>query len=127
MKFRTTHNSIRLRLRKSELTLLKDHLKVSESIDFPSGAQFIVSLEIKDLMSAVNAKFEAQVLSVYISTEVADQWIDTEDVGIERFIELPNHERLHILIEKDFPCLDRPNEDKSDTFWELADQEPDVC
>jgi hypothetical protein len=55
------------------------------------------------------------------------EWIITNKVGIESHINLSNDEQLHLLIEKDFPCLDRPEEDKSDTFWELAPETPDAC
>jgi len=51
----------------------------------------------------------------------------SDQVGIEYNIPLDGATYLHILIEKDFPCLDREQEDKSDTFWELAQEKPDTC
>jgi hypothetical protein len=34
---------------------------------------------------------------------------------------------VHVLVEKDFPCKDRPDEDKKDFFEELADQQAPLC
>ena len=57
----------------------------------------------------------------------AQKWMSTDQVGIELENELDNGEHLHILIEKDFPCKDRTDEDKSDTFFEIADEQTDAC
>ncbi len=48
--------------------------------------------------------------------------IDTDEVGIYGFLKLDNNKSTEIIIEKDFPCKDRPEEDKRDTFQELADK-----
>jgi hypothetical protein len=42
--------------------------------------------------------------------------METEQVGIEHHLD----SGLSILIEKDFPCKTRFDEDKMDTFQELA-------
>ena len=49
------------------------------------------------------------------------------EVGFEVFIPLNGTGKLHLLIEKDFPCKDRPEEDQSDFFQDLADKSPVVC
>jgi hypothetical protein len=127
MKLRTTFNSIRLRIRKSELTTLQEKHKIEESIRFPNGVIFKFGLTINKDADAVNAKLENNDLVILIPKEEAKEWITTNEVGIETYINLPDGEQLHLLIEKDFPCLDRPEEDKSDTFWELAPETPDAC
>jgi len=127
MKLRTTHNSIRIRIRKSELDTLQEQQIVEESIRFPSGALFKFALKTVDDDQAINATFEDNHLQLSISKTAASQWINTNQVGIETNIKLPDNETLHLLIEKDFPCLDRPEEDKSDTFWELAPETPESC
>ena len=126
MKLRTTHNSIRIRIRKSELTLLEQQHEVSESILFPNGVLFKFSLNIDKSIEEVTTALEHNYLKLLLPTAKAKHWITTNEVGIETYIDLPNQEQLHLLIEKDFPCLDRENEDKSDTFWELAEK-PDAC
>jgi len=97
MKLRCTENSIRIRIRKYES------------------------------MQQVAATLLDNNLVVNLPKSAANEWINSNQVGIEVNKEIPNNESLHILIEKDFPCLDRENEDKSDTFWELASDAPDAC
>ncbi len=127
MKLRTTHNSIRIRVRKSELDILKEKQIIQESIQFPSGTLFKFALKIADNDQLVNAILEENYLLLSISKTAASQWINTNEVSIESKVNLPKDEQLHLLIEKDFPCLDRPEEDKSDTFWELAPETPESC
>ncbi len=127
MKLRTTHNSIRIRIRKSELTQLQEKQWVEESIQFPNGVLFTFALKIQEIKSLVDADLVDNQLVLSISKKEATNWINSNQVGIETKIDLPNNEQLHLLIEKDFPCLDRPNEDKSDTFWELANDNPETC
>lgn len=127
MKLRTTYNSIRIRVRKSELTRLQAEGRVEESIRFLNNVVFKFALLIEDMDSDLNANLEQNYLKLSIAKARAKQWITTNEVGIETDIALANGEQLHLLVEKDFPCLDRANEDKSDTFWELASDKPDVC
>ena len=127
MKIRTTHNSIRYRLRKSELEALKSTRQVIESISFPNGVELRSALLVSDGVDNCQVSFDDGTISITLSTGLASQWINTNQVSIEHAIALADGDQLHILIEKDFPCLDRPNEDKSDTFWELADKPADSC
>ena len=62
-----------------------------------------------------------------IPHERAIHWIESNEVGIESVSKVSSSEALSVLVEKDFPCLDRPNEDKSDTFWELVPENEKSC
>lgn len=127
MKLRCTENSIRLRLRKSELQTLSEKNNIEETINFMAGTKFIFQLSIAAHLENVEAVFQHQVLKISIPDLQAYNWIESNQVGIEVHQELPENKKLHILIEKDFPCTDREDEDKSDTFWELAQDKPEVC
>ncbi len=127
MKLRTTHNSIRIRIRKSELVTLQNEQRVEESIQFPNGVCLKFALVTKPNIPTTHAHLENNELILSIPTEEAQKWMNTNQVGIETHSDLGGGEQLHLLIEKDFPCLDRPEEDKSDTFWELAPDTPDAC
>ncbi len=127
MKLRTTHNSIRIRIRKSELATLQQKQLIEESIRFPNGVLFKFALAISHSAKSVDAALTDNNLVLSIPSEQATAWITTNEVGIETYLSLPNDEQLHVLIEKDFPCLDRLEEDKSDTFWELAPETPESC
>lgn len=127
MKLRTTHNSIRIRIRKSEIEALKAEGQVVERIRFPLGTLLQFALQIDEKEEKVTAGLEDNFLKVSIPKREAEAWMNSNQVGIEKHIPVLENEELHLLIEKDFPCLDRPEEDKSDTFWELAPESPEAC
>lgn len=126
MKLRLTHNSIRIRIRKSELATLKDNLVIQEQVRFLGNEKpFKFSLNIRNSVKEVTANMAGCELMLSLPTKIATNWMASETVGIETHIDLGDDDTLHLLIEKDFPCLDRPNENKSDTFWELASENTD--
>ncbi len=127
MKLRCTTNSIRIRIRKSELQQLATEQRIEEKIQFGKGVSLTFALTISGLAKEVTAHFVNNKLVVKLPKTVAANWINSNEVGIEVNNTLDNSESLHILIEKDFPCLDRAEENKSDTFWELAPDSPDAC
>ena len=122
MKLRCTHNSIRLRVRKSELDTLQQMGAIAESILFLNKKVLSFALKTDVTIEEVVAQLIDNEIIVSLPREQAEQWIATNQVGIEANISTVGNEQLHILVEKDFPCLDRENEDKSDTFWELAQE-----
>ena len=128
MKLRTTNNSIRIRIRKSELALLKNDSKIEEVIYFPNDVQFAFALAVAKEVEEISVSLNQNTLTILIPHNIAIGWINTNQVGIEYNLPISIDKNLHVLIEKDFPCLDRSNEDKSDTFWELAPTEtPEKC
>lgn len=120
MKLRCVQDSIRLRVRKSDLQQLKEKGTVSESVGFGVGSAFVFSLTIREEVMALTAEFQNNELQVFIPVEEANQWINSNDVGMEAEATVGHP---HILVEKDFPCLDRVEENKGDTFWELTEGE----
>lgn len=126
MKIRMTTNSIRLRLRKSDLAKLQDKKILLDKVMFPNQVIFAFALSITE-SNSINANFEQGQLLVSIPKPIATQWIESEEVGIETDVKLNDTDLLHILIEKDFPCLDREEENKEDTFWELSGDKPNAC
>ena len=126
MKLRCTENSIRIRVRKSDLTQLEQQGEIVESIQFPAGNQFSFALKI-DSNTQITASFQNGLVSVSLPELIARNWIETNEVSLETEQPLEQGTNLHLLIEKDFPCKDRPDEDKSDTFQELASESNQVC
>lgn len=117
MKIRCSTNNIRLRLRKSDINLLVNHNKVEDSLDFPGGKLLTYALFIKDV-EVIEASFEDGYILITIPAYIADDWIKSDDVGIEASLDLGEGKILHLLIEKDFGCKDGTDE-LSDTFVEL--------
>ncbi len=127
MKLRCVHNSIRIRIKKSELQKLDSEGILTETVSLGGTTMFAFALGVDAMRDEVNAELVDNLLAVHIPLVQAQQWINSNQVGIEVNYPLENGENLHILIEKDFPCIDREDEDKSDTFTELATKKPDVC
>lgn len=127
MKIRCEQNSIRLRLRRSELVQLRAEKWLETAIHFPDGNTLSWELIVDENRPEMEARFAGNTIQIGIPANLADQWLDTSTVGIERFQHLGTGAVLHLLIEKDFPCKDRPGEDKSDFFSELAEEGPVNC
>lgn len=127
MKLRLTKNSIRIRIRKSELIVLSNSSKIEESVQFPSGDVFEYELRVSSTNANVSGEMMDNKLIVSVPSKRAQKWFTTNEVGIEAVIRINDDDQLHLLIEKDFPCKDRPEEDKSDTFSELAEDESSAC
>ena len=126
MKLRCSENSIRLRLRKSEVEKLKEVPVLKENVQ--------VGLDVfsygigKTAAAIIHATFDDGCILLHIPEEEMMQWVnDAEQVGMSAEQLLKNGQYLSILIEKDFPCINRPEEDKADTFQQLAAKEGDVC
>ncbi len=128
MKMRCVQNSIRLRLRKSEIEALRKGVTIMEEVGFPGETSSLsFSLNMADNTSGIQATYIDHQIQITIPQNQATSWIDSNQVGLETFIPLQNAKQLQVLIEKDFPCKDRENEDKSDLFGDLAEEEVKAC
>lgn len=120
MKLRCTTDSVRIRIRRSELDTFNAEGKVGDTVLFPGGQMLQFSLE-KAPVDQLRADFTDGHIRVMLPEASAKKWGTSEQIGIEKRLAIAGQNReLHLLIEKDFPCLHRTNEDKSDTFTELA-------
>ncbi len=127
MKLRCTHNSIRIRVKKSDLIQLNKEGIIQESIGLGPDHIFIFSVKKTKDKSEIFAQLETNHIIIEIPEHLAHQWINSDLVGLETEQIVSETDKLHLLIEKDFPCKDRIDEDKNDTFWELADDDPKAC
>jgi len=117
MKLRLQKNSIRFRVRKSDLELLNQQGFVQESVQFPNTV-FMFQLRVS-CEGEPAAEFCEHSITANIPAGIATAWMNTGEVGIYH-VQHINNQNLEITIEKDFPCKDRSEEDRSDTFVELA-------
>ncbi len=115
MKIRMKGNSIRLRLSKTDLRTLEENLIVEEQTNFGSNAlkyQLIPSSNHENL----DAEFNNAIIQIFIPETFSKIWNNNEIVSLVSQKELGNDEPLHILVEKDFQCLDKTTEDQTDFF-----------
>jgi len=122
MKLRCTSNSIRIRVRKSDIAKLLTKACVQESIFLGNDALFRFSLSFTEA-DKIKSEMSNNHLEIKVPIAQGTEWVNSEVVGIEADKILTNGEKLHILIEKDFPCLDREESDRDDTFFELVKKE----
>lgn len=126
MKLRCTANSIRLRVRKSDLDLLQSRGEVSTPINFAPGIKLEYTLKLGQAEHP-QASFTAQQITVLLPTGLATNWINSEEVSIEYQQAYTDGQYLHLLIEKDFPCRHTEEKDLQDTFFELAPKDDLSC
>jgi len=116
MKLRFQFNSIRLRLKRSEVDQLARAGRVEEKIILGQGATFLYVLETSTSVTSPQSHLTADGLVVQVPPELVTRWANSDQVGIKGRQATGNEVHLHVLIEKDFACLDRTGEENFDTF-----------
>ena len=112
MKLRLQGNSVRIRLTRSEVERLRDTGLVEESVDFGSGEALAYRLQSRMEPGPARAEFRQGAVTVSVSTEAAQAWAGSDEVGI-----YAQSGALTISIEKDFRCLTRPlDEQERDAY-----------
>lgn len=127
MKLRCVTDSIRLRLSKSDIRTLEEQGKVRESLTLGIDQLFTFSLQLSAAQLLPNISFQKGQLQIILPKKVGEDWIHSNRVGIEYTPNAASTGSIHLLIEKDFPCKDRTDEDTSNTFWELSGEEGKAC
>lgn len=116
MKIRIKGNSVRIRISKSELSEFAQKGVLQEETDF--GLQkFSYKLISRNQESPLDAAYTGQSIEIYVQQTEAQNWAQTELVGIKHYKSLDNGTSLFLLLEKDFKCIDNEAmEDQSDNF-----------
>jgi hypothetical protein len=120
MKLRFEKNSVRYRLRKSDIEQLTHQGFIKDSVAFP-GTTFTFELHVSDVSDLI-ATFVDNTLITNLPLGLATEWINTDEVGINHVMHLNNDQTLEIIVEKDFPCKHDSEEVRQDTFTELAEK-----
>lgn len=115
MKLRLKKNSVRLRLTQNEVELFSERGLVEEYVDFADGVRFRYRLMSDETVNDVTTKFDKQGITVILPGPLGRDWTASEMVGIEGK-QATRRDELHIVVEKDFACLDHRPGDDDDTF-----------
>jgi len=110
MKIRIKGNSLRYRLTRSEVDRLASVGEVEEAVHFGSSVLFY-SIKINS-QSQLSADFSGNRITLYFPAAMLEEWAGTDKVGFE----YRSEGLLHLLVEKDFTCLDKTAEDQSDNY-----------
>ena len=117
LKLRIRDNSIRLRLTRTEVNLVRNEGLVRSRTRFAGGNTFGYLLESSPATVKPEAHVSNNLLSVRVPQQDIRQWADSDQVSISAAQVLDDGDELKILVEKDFACLaPRDGEDESDMF-----------
>ena len=117
MKLRIRGDSIRIRVSQAELREIAERGSVRDRIRFGDGVALTYVLESDPKAREPRAHFAGQVVSIALPAATVRRWASSEEVSIEGEQPIDGDERLRILVEKDFACLQpRVGEDESDMF-----------
>ena len=116
MKLRIHANSLRLRLSRSDVERLQQAGVCKESLRFGSGPQLDYALEVSSQIKVAEATYSHNCIRVLLPLDIATPWAASSEVSLS--ITHSNGDAPTVLIEKDFQCLHRDQENSagSDTF-----------
>ncbi len=115
MKIRIKGNSIRYRLTKTEVKTFCETGYVEEKTDF-GDATFTYALKALDGINGIGAKFQSNTITLFLEKYDSRQWYESNQISFHHNIEYTDGTVLHLLIEKDFVCMDEREEDQSDNY-----------
>lgn len=109
MKIRIKSNSLRYRLTRSDVKRLAATGRLDEKVIF--GEQSLVyAIKLTDDRQ-LSSTFKNDTITLFMPKSMMSELINGDRVGFEN-----NNEALHLLVEKDFTCLDNVAEDQSDNY-----------
>ncbi|BAU55712.1 DUF7009 family protein [Mucilaginibacter gotjawali] len=109
MKIRIKGNSLRYRLTKTDVARFLADGYLEEAIDF--GMQMLTYAIQQNHLNNLSALFENNKITLFMPEIMANEWLQSDRVGFDYC-----ENGLHLLIEKDFKCLDNVAEDQSDNY-----------
>ena len=68
------------------------------------------------LPSPVTVRYGSREVTVILSKHRARIWGAQSEVGVYTTLDMGSAGSLEVVVEKDFACLDRSDEDNSDSF-----------
>jgi hypothetical protein len=119
MKLRIKGDSLRIRVGRSELADFLRDGRIEDTIHFASApeARLTYALEASPVEAAeTQVRYLPQEVAVVLTPGQIRQWNREEEVGVYTQVPLGPGAALEVVVEKDFACLDRNDEDNKDTF-----------
>jgi hypothetical protein len=109
MKIRIKNNGLRYRLTRSEVEAFASDGVFKEKIQI--GDDALTYILQRTAEAELSASFKNNIITVLVPEKMADEWTSTNQIGFEH-----KTDELHMLVEKDFTCLDNVDEDQSDNY-----------
>ena len=121
MKIRIQRNSVRFRLSKTDIDKLEKTGFLKEETAF-ANARFGYAISRSTVDEALSAVFEDGTIVMIMPESMISGWAANDIVGFNATMQINENETLHLLVEKDFKCLDNVTEDQSDNY-----ENPKTC
>ncbi len=115
MKIRIKGNSIRYRLTRSEVETFCHTGYFAESTEF-NERNFTYALKVSETNTDMYAEFLDNTIILNVPAATSKNWDVNNLVGFEHTVTLKNGNKLFLLVEKDFVCMDETVEDQSDNY-----------
>ena len=127
MKVRIAGNSIRFRLKQPEVTSFKVSGTVTERIEFGPESEDQIHFRLETYAEPhLSIDYEQNAVTVYVPEELAYRWTDTPLVGFDGKLNTAKGRTVSVLVEKDFACLDRGEDENEGTYpHPLANCQPE--
>jgi hypothetical protein len=118
MKLRNKGDSLRLRVSRSEVARLLAGDCLQETIHFApeTSAKFTYAFHQEPSLGRPTVQYTEKRVVILIRADQANAWGVTDQVEIAGDVSLGDLGSLSLLIENDFACHDRSEEDNQDTF-----------
>jgi len=117
MKVRISQNSLRFRLKQPEVQLLSQQRYLAEVIEFGSEQndqlRFILNISGDHTF---NVAYESNTITISLAKLAVDEWLTTDQVGIDEKVNTLKGKTINVLVEKDFACLDGREEENEGTY-----------
>ncbi|MEP7257521.1 MAG: hypothetical protein ABI687_04020 [Flavitalea sp.] len=120
MKLRIKGNSIRIRLSKTEVQRLASGSALEDSVSFVRN-RFGYSVKPISNGDLLSASYEEGNITLYVPLTLLADWPTNTVTGFETNMPVEHSGHLHLLLEKDFKCIDQTMEDQSD-YYENPDK-----
>jgi hypothetical protein len=117
MKIRIADNSIRFRLRQPEVKSLQEKgLAITVlALGITPESKLTFQLQKTNALD-VAVTYKLHHVAVNVPIHLCNEWFNTDLVGIEANVETEQDHFVHVLIEKDFACLDASVEENEGAY-----------
>ncbi len=115
MKIRIKGNSVRIRVSKSETEKFVTYGYLEERTLFGNNTLTYAVKSVED--KCMSAEFISGNITMHIPKHLIEEWASSNLVSLDYKMPLSIDKTLHLLLEKDFKCIDAViTEDQSDYF-----------
>lgn len=115
MKLRIKGDTLRIRLSITEVKQLGEQGYIEENTHF-GDSTLCYAVQATNDVDKLTATYTNNKITLLLPTVLAQGWEASPLVGYDAYMNETNGQKLYLLLEKDYKCLDNTVEDQSDNF-----------